>query len=557
MTQISLTSPAAVTILLDRSKIFSVAPGISSYLTVAIPAESVAQAPTSPTDYGPYLADREVTLNLMLGTVVYEVKESAGGGAVSAASIVTALDEATPAELAEIQSSVSRARTGSTLAARLDNLQSVTIQSIGDSTTNDTGDCIYEIALQIAAKYPEYQVVHALWSDATQAYGADTVIQAGAAASVLAFSDTFATGSGELFGRTPDTAGYAWSRDGINANGDWVVGGGVITRSADATMGMVIAPFGLLGDHEFTLDISQFSTVGDASGARSFGVHVKYVDYNNQLEVRITTSTAGVVSLQIIKRIAGAATTLATAAAPAGFANNTVGQSGVLNIKQSGTAITVKMGAATVLTATLAAGDLTALANATKCGFYATVGASGAWIGMQISSASTTVTPTATSIPTVRFWNGGMPGATLAYHSDPTRFPLLVKPADVVLVTCSHNYTTMLGADYAPILKEFVNKLIASQPDIDVIVASTNPVKDPISWDLQSASRDAHMRVMADQAGYGFVAIRQGFLTTPSWQTLISSDGLHPTSSGAGSGGKKWRDIFWTWLCGKQYMPRA
>jgi lysophospholipase L1-like esterase len=115
MTQISLTSPAAVTILLDRSKIFSVAPGISSYLTVAIPAESVAQAPTSPTDYGPYLADREVTLNLMLGTVVYEVKESAGGGAVSAASIVTALDEATPAELAEIQASVSRGATANTV----------------------------------------------------------------------------------------------------------------------------------------------------------------------------------------------------------------------------------------------------------------------------------------------------------------------------------------------------------------------------------------------------------------------------------------------------------
>ena len=107
MTQISLTSPAAVTILLDRSKIFSVAPGISSYLTVAIPAESVAQSPTAATDYGPYLADREVTLNLLLGTVVYEVKESAGGGAVSAASIVAALNEATPAELAEFQASAS------------------------------------------------------------------------------------------------------------------------------------------------------------------------------------------------------------------------------------------------------------------------------------------------------------------------------------------------------------------------------------------------------------------------------------------------------------------
>lgn len=107
MTQISLTSPAAVTILLERSKIFSVAPGISSYVTVAIPAESVAQSPATATDYGPYLFDREVTLNLFLGTVVYEVKDSAGGGSVSAASIVTALDTATPAELTEIRASVS------------------------------------------------------------------------------------------------------------------------------------------------------------------------------------------------------------------------------------------------------------------------------------------------------------------------------------------------------------------------------------------------------------------------------------------------------------------
>ena len=107
MTQISLTSPAAVTILLERSKIFSVAPGISSYVTVAIPAESVAATVSAATDFGPYLADREVTLNLFLGTVVYEVKDSAGGGSVSAASIVTALDAATPTELAEIQSSVS------------------------------------------------------------------------------------------------------------------------------------------------------------------------------------------------------------------------------------------------------------------------------------------------------------------------------------------------------------------------------------------------------------------------------------------------------------------
>ena len=83
MTQISLTYPAAVTILLERSRIFSVAPGISSDVAVAIPAESVAATVSAATDFGPYLADREVTLNLSLGTVVYEVKAGGAGGGPS------------------------------------------------------------------------------------------------------------------------------------------------------------------------------------------------------------------------------------------------------------------------------------------------------------------------------------------------------------------------------------------------------------------------------------------------------------------------------------------
>lgn len=472
-------------------------------------------------------------------------------------ALQNAYDGGTLAQKSAFRDSVSGDRPGTTLAARFDNLRSVVIQTIGDSTTNDTGDSIYEIALQIAAKYPEYQVVHSLWSDAAQAYGADTVIQAGAVSPVLAFSDSFSTGSGELYARTPDTAGYAWGRDGSNANGDWVVGAGVITRSAETVSSSVLMPFGVAGDHELTLDLASFSTVGNGASVAVFGVYFKYIDQNNLLDLRFTVSAAGAVSAQIVKRVAAVSGTVAATATPAGFAANTAGQSGVLNIKQTGTVITVKMGAATVLTANILASDVTALSAASKCGIYAVLGSSPtAWVEMQIASVAVTVTSTAATIPTVRINNGGMPGATLAYHSDATRYPLIVRPADVLLVTCSHNYTTMLGADYAPILRDFVRRVTTSQPDIDVIVAGTNPVKDPISWDRQSASRDAYMRAMCDRAGYGYVPIRQGFLSTPAWQGLIAADGLHPTSNGTGSGGQKWRDIFWTWLTGKQYLPR-
>lgn len=460
--------------------------------------------------------------------------------------------------LTEAQYAVSGARTGATLAARLDNLQSVTIQAVGDSTTNDIGDCIYEIASQIAAKYPEYRVEHALWSDATQSYSAPTVLQPGSTTPYTAFSDTFTTGSGEVFGRTPDVVGSAWGRDGTNVLGDFTVGGGVMTRTNDAVSAALIIPIGAAGDVSVAFDFASYSTVPDASSARSFGAYVKYVDNNNYIEARVTINTSGTVQCQIVKRIAAVVGSVASVTSPAGVVLNTAGQTGVFTVEQVGTLISLKLGSVVLVSGSVLASDISALAAATSAGLYMTVGTAGvAWAGSQITSVSATVTPTVGTIPTVRINNAGMPGATLSYHSDATRYPLIVLPADVLLVTCSHNYTGMLGASYAPILQEFIRKVIASQPVIDVIVAATNPVKGPISWDGASASRDAHMRVMAEQSGYGFVPIRQGFLKVANWQSLIAADGLHPTSSGADSGGKKWRDIFWGWLCGKQYMPRV
>jgi hypothetical protein len=433
----------------------------------------------------------------------------------------------------------------------------VTIQSIGDSTTNDTGDSIYEITLRIAEKYPEYRVAHALWSDAAQAYAAETVVSPGVTAPVSAFFDDFATGSGELFGRAPNGAGYAWSRDGANAAGDWAVGGGVITRSADTLSGAMMTPFGVMGDQSFVLDIPSFSTVADTA-TRTFGVYIKYLDLNNYLEARFAVApTTGVVTAQLVKRVAGVSGSVGSTTTPAGIAANTSGQSVVLTVELVGVAFSIKSGATTVLAGNILPADVTALGAATKCGFYTVVGAAGtAWLGMQISSTSVTVTPTAASIPTVKIWNGGMPGATLAYHSDPVRFPLIVKPADVLLVSCSHNYTSGLGPAYAAVLDTFVKSVVTAQPSIDVIIAGTNPVKDPISWDLQSASRDSAMRELSQRRSWGFVPVRQGFLNTPNWQSLIAADGLHPTM-GAGSGGQKWRDTFWTWLCAQQFMPRA
>lgn len=107
MTQIALTSPTSLTIQLDRGRVFSVTPGASSSMTIAIPRESVAQSVLSASTFGPYASDLEVTLNLSLGTALYEVLDSAAGS-VDAASIYSALDAATTEELALIQDSVAK-----------------------------------------------------------------------------------------------------------------------------------------------------------------------------------------------------------------------------------------------------------------------------------------------------------------------------------------------------------------------------------------------------------------------------------------------------------------
>jgi lysophospholipase L1-like esterase len=122
MTQISLTSPAAVTILLERSKIFSVAPGVSSYVTVAIPAESVASTVSAATDFGPYAADREVTLNLFLGTVVYEVK---AGGAVGGASVTVVNDLTTGGTTSALSAEMGKTLQASKLGANADAIADV------------------------------------------------------------------------------------------------------------------------------------------------------------------------------------------------------------------------------------------------------------------------------------------------------------------------------------------------------------------------------------------------------------------------------------------------
>lgn len=67
------------------------------------------------------------------------------------------------------------------LLQRLDSGQSATITLLGDSTGNEQTEWFYTLSVWLAGRSPAHRTTYRLWSDDQQAYGAATVLGAGAA----------------------------------------------------------------------------------------------------------------------------------------------------------------------------------------------------------------------------------------------------------------------------------------------------------------------------------------------------------------------------------------
>jgi hypothetical protein len=276
-----------------------------------------------------------------------------------------------------------------------------------------------------------------------------------------------------------------------------------------------------------------FSTIGDGAATRLFTVAFNYLNASNYLNFQIRVTSAGAVTIYFFKMIGGVQTLVSSAASPAAIPGSTASVTGDLVITRDGLDLTATFGA-TTLTGTILQADADAVAASTEA---ALGGGLGNLVGMTISAVQLEVEPTGETVQTIRFYNGSMPGQSLSYQGDRLDDMLPVTP-DILLISSVHNYTTTSGATYYGIVAGFCDSLLSRCPDAAIILSSQNPEKPPAPNFAYHAERNRHLRKLAQDRGYGYIAAFETFLGTTNWQSLVDADGFHTTSAGS----LKWRD---------------
>jgi lysophospholipase L1-like esterase len=136
--------------------------------------------------------------------------------------------------------------------------------------------------------------------------------------------------------------------------------------------------------------------------------------------------------------------------------------------------------------------------------------------------------------PTILVMTGGKSGQALPYYDDTTRRPLLLqaKGPDVIIIADGHNdAVTGFGTAYLTYVKhaQFL------KPGVPIIATTQNPTKIGSSVTTQATidsgkHRSAQLEpVLSNLAGVTVLDTHPAYTDVSS---LISSDGLHPTSAG-------------------------
>ncbi|MDE8648077.1 SGNH/GDSL hydrolase family protein [Rhodococcus qingshengii] len=403
----------------------------------------------------------------------------------------------------------------------------------GDSTGNAADEWFDLLATALGADRSNMRVEIPHWNDTTQANSAATVVQAGTSgAAGIAFHDTFNRTAADLYGTTPDI-GPVWGRDGANATGDWSLDGTDAVRTADATVGTLLAT---AAPGEMTTWASANVSTTQNGTARSMRLYSQMKDNSNSIYLALSVSAVGVPSFTISKRIGGTVTVLNTAATVPTVATDSASNELTLELSLSGTTVTGKVNSQAI-TGTLLPADLTALSGASMAGFAGSTGGA----GDRIHEFKVTVGVPAAP-PKATFYNASMPGSTLTYQQSrlAAMFPT---PLDVLFVSSCHNYGADTPAQYAAKLDEFIAAFRAVQPSAGIVICSQNPQKPPASGVTAHRSRVAHLRAYAARRGFGYVPVAEEWAKQANGGvSLILADGIHPTTGANGSGSALWRD---------------
>lgn len=438
-------------------------------------------------------------------------------GDLGTAAAADAEDFATAAQGAKADTAVQPAALDAipalaAVAASLDSGQTFGIQVLSDSTGNDPTDWPGLLANSIATAYPAFTVHTRTWSDATQEYAAPTVVQTGTAgtqhlAATLALNGLTAPGahpaSGDLDVRA-DLELPAWSgtavtpaarSGGTGAHSWW------INVTATGALSFVHSP-----DGTALLTDTSTATLGFAANARRWvRAHFRANNGSGSREVKFYHSTNGTTWTQLGTTVTAAASTIYNPGPTAGAIG------GRFEFGGRGTvALSYKLKEAQIRDG--AGGPTIA-----PC-------LPGLWQAHPLSAADSAVA----GAPVLTIVNGSHPGATVAYHADPTRMPRLTPNYGqrAALVALSHNEGHARGVEFLTYFRAYLSA-VTSRLQLAPVALTQNPQESGIVSAAHAARR-------ADLLGIPEPVIDTfGAFLAAGWPGALMADSVHPNAAGS------------------------
>lgn len=409
---------------------------------------------------------------------------------------------------------------GENLMTALDQKRAAVLSILGDSVSYKNGSGNYvgtdghewprQISSDLATEYPTCRVGYQLLSSgAPVTWGAEQVLQYGEG-SASVFSDTFDRTAADLVGTSPNLGG-AWAGTASEFS---LPGDGTATRTAGSTVKNAATTAAARMDTTFdvTFDAAASGTV-TCMGSR--------VNATTYLMLRINPAADTVEAITVY-------TNTVTVRRTFTFAEAGIAASGTVNVTlrinhKPGSQVEFTVGSASY-TYALTGPEEAAYAAAVGVGIGATS------VGAKFRTVSAMApTPAQGSL---HVWNGAM-GSRDAQWSAANLAALLPEKPDAVIIAHSHNHEAETPAQFEAALDALVAAIWTLHGDaVGVLIAGQNPQYPPTANPAEHNARQAALRRYARVRGFGYIPVFEVFMAESFPQSLVLSDGVHPTTAG-------------------------